>query len=423
MKKWGATGILITILLILTLLGAVNYFTTPFKKWQLANEKNEVVVPQIIDVAQEDVETLPARLVDKLTASELVWQVLAVPIEVDDRVIENSRQIVGQLVNQELEEVEGVVKNEIGLTTDSMINLPATVPGALVIFGDKISTSSATQFNQIINSQYSTSSAQPWLAVDHEGGSVQRLSGQGFMTLPSWQKICQSSPSAQLELASQTALELKSAGIDLVLAPVIDVATRSAVMSNRICSGDPDKVASVSATFINSYLQASMIPVVKHFPGIGSVTVDLHNQFGSTTVQTADVTPFHTLLSQFPLLGVMTTHVGPEENSQEVCSRSYSCVSELTSLYPKALVVSDALDMRAALYNSETENYDTPLPQAALEALLAGNDLLLFGPTVSLEEVKTIAAYLRFAAERDPAIQERLELAAEKILSYKEIYR
>lgn len=423
MKKWGGTSILIIILLILTLLGAINYFAKPLKKWQMANEQAEVVVPQIVDVAQEREDELPARLIDNLTASELVWQVLAVPVDVDDQLIEKSRQTEDRLTNQGLAEIESVVKTEIGLASDSMANLPATAPGSLIVFGEQISTTLATQFAQIVDSQYSTNSAKPWLAVDHEGGSVQRLSGQGFTILPSWQKVCQASPSAQLELATQTSHELKEVGIDLVLAPVIDVASRSAIMGNRICSGDSEKVASVSATFINSYLQAGLMPVIKHFPGIGGVTVDLHKQFGSVAVKPTDVLPFHTLLSQFPLLGVMSTHVGPEKNSQEVCSRSYSCVSELTSLYPKALVVSDALDMKAALYNSETENYDTPLPQIALESLLAGNDLLLFGPAVTIDELKTVAAYLQFAADRDPAIQERLKLAAEKIMSYKEMYQ
>lgn len=437
MKKWGGTSILIIILLILTLLGAINYFATPLKKWQIANDESQVVVPQRPDIAQENKEDLPIRLVEKLTDSEVIWQVLAVPAKVDDRLIEEGRQNVDQMTNQELDKIDTLVKSQVSLATesgdldesdnrdplsDSLIeSLPATVPGALVIFGDQISTSSASRFNQLVDSTYATSSAQPWLVVDHEGGTVQRLNGQGFTTLPSWQRVCQSSPSAQLELATTTSLEIKNAGIDLVLAPVIDVATSSAVFGSRVCSGDPELVASTSATFISSYLQAGILPVIKHYPGIGSIKVDLHRQFGTTAVQSIDVMPFHTLLNQFPTLGVMTTHASPEKNSHTACSRDYTCVGELTSLYPKTLVISDALDMKSALYNSETQTYDTPLPQAALEALMAGNDLLLFGPAVSLDEIKQIAAYLQFAADKDPAIKERIRVAAEKILSYKEM--
>ncbi len=438
MKKWGGTSILIIILLILTLLGAINYFATPVKKWQMANDQSQVVLPQKLDVAQENTAEPSVRLVDKLADSEVIWQVLAVPVEVDDQLMEVSRQNVDQTTNQGLDEIESIVKSQVGLATESgelgksdkqnllgdglIESLPATAPGALVIFGDQISTSSASSFSQLVDSTYATRSAQPWLVVDHEGGTVQRLRGQGFTTLPSWRRICQLSPSTQLELANTTSLEIKNAGIDLVLAPVIDVATSSAVLSSRVCSGDPELVASTSAIFINSYLQAGILPVIKHFPGIGSVEVDLHKQFGAIAVQSTDVMPFHSLLSQFPTLGVMTTHISPEKDSQTACSRDYSCVSELTSLYPKTLVISDALDMKSALYNSETQTYDTPLPQVALEAILAGNDLLLFGPAVSLDEINQIATYLQFAADNDPDIKGRIEVAADKILSYKEIY-
>lgn len=121
------------------------------------------------------------------------------------------------------------------------------------------------------------------VAVDHEGGRVQRFR-DGFTRLPSAAVIggCyQRDRVAGLQLAEQTgwlmAVELRAVGIDFSFAPVLDVGTvDSQVVGDRSFHQRPGCVADLAQAYVQGMRNAGMAAVGKHFPGHGGVSQDSH---------------------------------------------------------------------------------------------------------------------------------------------------
>ncbi|MCY4472902.1 MAG: beta-N-acetylhexosaminidase [Kistimonas sp.] len=157
--------------------------------------------------------------------------------------------------------------------------------------------------------------------VDQEGGRVQRFCGAGFTRLPSMRALrlyCEEQPETGADLVKDTgwllAAELRSAGIDLALSPVLDLDRGiSEVIGDRAFSGNPEQVAQLAGLLIAGMHEAGMASVGKHFPGHGGVALDSHTACpvdgrGSEEIQ-QDLLPFQSLLDSGGLDAVMMSHV------------------------------------------------------------------------------------------------------------------
>lgn len=157
------------------------------------------------------------------------------------------------------------------------------------------------------------------LAVDQEGGRVQRFK-EGFSRLPPLRSIgdlYQHNPSDALkrarELAWLMAAEIRSCGLDLSFAPVVDADDAfSSVIGDRAFGRDFSEVTRLGKAYIEGMTDAGMAATLKHFPGHGSVEADSHRELPIDErefdlVWQDDMTPFRALL---PLAGaVMPGHL------------------------------------------------------------------------------------------------------------------
>lgn len=291
-------------------------------------------------------------------------------------------------------------------------------PGIVTLFGSEISSQSARL--AIGMTQQATAGASmraPLVAVDHEGGSVARLSGEGFLRLPSWQVLCaMNEPNRQMAL-QQTAQELKNVGITMVLGPVLDVGGADSALGDRICAAEPTVVSAMSQSFITAFRNVGILPVVKHFPGIGSLKKDLHTTFAATATTEQELYVFKTVLGANPSIGVMVSPMGVSNQSAQLpCMVSRDCVGQLVSTYPAALVVSDGIEMTAARYNAADPSRPKTLTQTSLEALLAGVDVLLFGDGVRAAELDAILTNLTVEYGRSASVSARVDASAGKVL-------
>lgn len=386
MKK--STLMVIIFLFGLVLLLGYNYFARPFAK-EVAPE-----LPQV----EEEIAPAPT-----LSQEEVLWQSMT------------SRQRVTQMIALPVN-VSAAESSSAAETSWIATNQP----GFITIFGQKVSRLAAQSvISNLINVP---TTIDILVGVDHEGGTVQRLAGDGFTVLPDWKKICQDFDSDQTgteSLLRASAREIKNVGIDLVFAPVVDVG-QSRVLKSRLCSDNPEQVISVASQLIDIYQAEGILPVIKHFPGLGSVDKDLHQAFTSVTIEDKDAEVYRQLLSQFPQIGVMVSHAGVKNQYPDIpCSLSSSCLEQLSSLFPEALVFSDALDMKAAAYDVRNPKQEKSLSLISSEAVFAGNEVLVFGPSVSLSELNEVVARLEARYQNEADFAAKVDQSVQKILKYK----
>ena len=118
------------------------------------------------------------------------------------------------------------------------------------------------------------------IAVDQEGGAVARLSSAaGFTDLPSAMSVgLTGDVDAAQELAAMTGRELAAVGINLDLAPVVDLGLEhdNTVIGTRSFGPDPALVSAMAVAWVAGLRSSGVLACAKHFPGHGSTSTDLH---------------------------------------------------------------------------------------------------------------------------------------------------
>lgn len=384
MRHW-TTKLLIFFLFILTLISAYNYFKKPFFK----------ELSQSTDVVPTPTPAPPKINKKELNTRDKITQLMMVPLDINE-LEKNSTN--SALILRFIEDYD---------------------PGFVLYFGEKVSTKSAILATEAVYDSFNENDYLPLIAVDHEGGLVQRLSGEGFTKLDSWQKVVNDYSSAQQKaIFNQSARELSAVGVNMVFAPVVDLASNSAVLKTR-ATDDLDKVYLATSNFIVSYSQNGLMSVIKHFPGIGSISKDPHNAVSTITLSKNDTEIFSKVLDKYNNIGVMTTHVRLKDKlSGQVCSLSEKCLSKFTEAYPKALLFTDDLSMKSAQVQGESVQ-EKSLSQVAIEAIRAGNNVLVFGRGVDASSLEEVVVALQKEYEDSESFKNKIVNSLSKILELK----
>ncbi|MDD3581303.1 MAG: glycoside hydrolase family 3 N-terminal domain-containing protein, partial [Desulfobacca sp.] len=113
------------------------------------------------------------------------------------------------------------------------------------------------------------------MAIDQEGGPVQRLQPP-FTQMPAGREWGQQDdPRAVARLTAQVGREMRLVGINMNMAPVLDVARGvESPLWQRSYGSEPEKVARLGLAAMRGFTAGGVIPVAKHFPGLGSTTLD-----------------------------------------------------------------------------------------------------------------------------------------------------
>ncbi|MDI6853737.1 MAG: beta-N-acetylhexosaminidase [Deltaproteobacteria bacterium] len=214
------------------------------------------------------------------------------------------------------------------------------------------------------------------IAVDQEGGPVQRLR-EPFTIIPKARELGLTATPQEVErLARQTARELAVVGINMNLAPVLDVARGpECPLYERSYGSVPELVAAYGEAAIRGYAAGGVLPVAKHFPGLGDTLRDSHVELpeaqGKDPARKIDLIPFRrAIVAGVP--AIMTAHLQvPEWDTRPGTLSPVAIQTWLRqNLGFAGVVMTDDLEMGAIAGRS-------PVPQAAREALAAGADLLL----------------------------------------------
>ncbi len=146
--------------------------------------------------------------------------------------------------------------------------------------------------------------------VDQEGGRVQRFR-EGFTALPALGDIA--SDEEALLYASIMASELKAVGVDHSFAPIVDLDRGSQVIGKRAFAADPQTVIARAKSYIKGMVTAGMAPIIKHFPGHGTVQADTHVAIAEDPrpldeILDSDLVPFRYFI-EAGVFGLMAAHV------------------------------------------------------------------------------------------------------------------
>ncbi|MGB6010623.1 MAG: beta-N-acetylhexosaminidase [Desulfobacterales bacterium] len=161
---------------------------------------------------------------------------------------------------------------------------------------------------------YARSCGQPplFIAIDQEGGRVARLR-EPFTQFPGNSKM--KGPEDAVYFAKTTAKEFLEVGINMNLAPVLDVAPEgiNSIMAGRAFGPDPGWVSKQGKVVIEHLQAENIMAVAKHFPGIGRTVLDSHFELPDLDIdvdamQGFDLFPFKTAISH-DVAGIMLSHI------------------------------------------------------------------------------------------------------------------
>ena len=259
------------------------------------------------------------------------------------------------------------------------------------------------------------------VAVDQEGGLVQRLSGPGFQQIPSARRQAELSDRALRRAARSWGRELRAAGVDANLAPVADVVPAQLTEVNRPIGrlgrgygSNPDEVAGKVAAVVEGLDSVGVAAAVKHFPGLGRVR-------GNTDYETSVVDA--ELTRADPSLQSFTSGVAAGADMVMTSSASYPKIDPDERAVFSAVVIEQVLrgdlgftgvvvsdDLAAAAVR------DLRPANRAVRFLRAGGDLVLVGDPSLVPEM---ARAIRQRARKDDRFAASITQSVTRILEMK----
>jgi beta-N-acetylhexosaminidase len=259
---------------------------------------------------------------------------------------------------------------------------------------------------------------EPVIAIDEEGGDVTRISHQTGSDYPG-NAALGAIDDTDLTRSVYAALgaDLAALGINLDLAPAVDVNTAAdnPVIGTRSFGADPELVARHSAAAVVGLQSAGVAACAKHFPGHGSTTLDSHLVLATvdaplSVLRARDLPPFEAAIAA-GVRAIMPSHLRvPELTGDLPASLSRRAQTDLLrgELGFTGVIVSDGLEMRAV-----SEPYG--IPEAAVQAVIAGTDLLCLGRDQDHLSFLAVKAAIVDAVRSGRLPGKRLEEAAARV--------
>ncbi|MGE2816821.1 glycoside hydrolase family 3 N-terminal domain-containing protein [Mycobacterium heidelbergense] len=259
------------------------------------------------------------------------------------------------------------------------------------------------------------------VGVDEEGGRVSRLKSL-IGVAPSARQLAQTMTVQQVhDLELDRGKKMRELGITVDFAPVVDVTDApDGVIGDRSFSADPSTVTAYAGAYAQGLRDAGLLPVLKHFPGHGHGSGDSHKGGVLTPplsdLQTNDLVPYRTLVSQLPV-AVMIGHLQvPGLTGDDPASLSRAAVQLLRTGTGYGAppfngpVFSDDLSSMAAI----SDRYG--VSDAVLRTLQAGTDVALW---VSIEEVPAVLDRLEKAVAAGELTMQAVDESLQRVATMK----
>ncbi len=272
--------------------------------------------------------------------------------------------------------------------------------------------------------QIAKEAGQPFpllIAIDQENGIVQRL-GEAVTIFPGNMALgAIGSEEVAYKVALATGRELKALGINMNLAPVVDVNNNPAnpVIGVRSFGEDPQQVARLGAAMVKGYRAAGVLSCLKHFPGHGDTEVDSHLAlptipYALEQLEALELVPFGRGI-EAGAESVMVAHISFPALTQQAMLPATLSPAIVQGLLREQLgfngvILSDCMEMKAISETFGTE-------RAAVMALQAGIDLVLLSHHYTRQRGSIEA--IHGAVQTHELSPQTLQQAAERVLRLK----
>ena len=251
-------------------------------------------------------------------------------------------------------------------------------PGGIILFSRNLVD--PLQIAQLTTSLQELTSGEPLLiAIDQEGGRVSRLPKDFTIFPPAARVAGCHSPELTYQTAAITARELRAVGINMNMAPILDINTNPSnpIIGDRAYGQDPDQVCKMGTAIISGLHDEGVVACGKHFPGHGETTTDSHKELpvvnlSKERLEHTELKPFGYAIAH-GLQAMMSAHVHfPALDATTPATLSHAVMTDLLRgrLGFTGLSLSDDLEMNAIVDHSSVGD-------AAVRCLQAGIDILL----------------------------------------------
>jgi beta-N-acetylhexosaminidase len=266
------------------------------------------------------------------------------------------------------------------------------------------------------------SAAKLFIATDQEGGTVQRLQGAGFDRIPSAVEQGGFAASTLRADARHWGGQLRAAGVNVDLAPVLDTVPAGSSSNppigdlDRQYGSNPGSVATHGAAFAQGLADAGVLATVKHFPGLGRVAGNTDTTSGVTdTVTTrhdAYLQPFaRAVAAGVPFVMVSTAiYSRIDPGTPAIFSPTIVTGMLRGDLGFRGVIITDDIGVA-------TQVSGWSLGDRAVKFVQAGGDMVL---TVDASQAGTLAGALLAKAGADPAFKAKVDAAALRVLQAKQ---
>lgn len=262
-----------------------------------------------------------------------------------------------------------------------------------------------------------------FISADQEGGIVCRLT-EGFPVMPGHMALAAAGgPGLVEKVAEAIGTGLRAAGINMNLAPVLDVNDNpdNPVIGIRSFGSSPERVAELGAAYARGLRESGVIPVGKHFPGHGNTSVDSHLNLpvlphSWDRLERVELFPFRRVISG-GLECIMSAHVlfealDPDRPATLSPKVLVGLLREKIGF--SGLIMTDCLEMDAI------SEYYSGTVRGAVEAFKAGADVLLISHTFEMQKEAYMA--LCSAVRSGEVPQSRLDESVSRILKLKYLF-
>jgi beta-N-acetylhexosaminidase len=284
--------------------------------------------------------------------------------------------------------------------------LRARETAGVILFGRN--GGSAGHWRELTRSLQGPARGRALVMVDQEGGDIRTVDHVG----PPASQPLQGEPANVRRAARSAGRGLRSAGVNVNLAPVADVPGPRSVMASRAFAGDPAGIGRRVQASVRGLGDARVAATAKHFPGLGDSAVNTDD--APATIPggvSEDLVPFRAAVDAGVPLVMLSHALHPSLDGRAIASQSRAIVTGLLRerLGFDGVIVTDSMEAQAVVSRSDVAT-------AAERSIRAGADLVLMTGSASWN---LVFPRLLARARSSPAFRERVRQSAARVLELK----